>query len=107
VTFYNGDKHFLALKVPRQCQLILLVEVHLRKRKLLAAKKLNTLECWLCYGPSREARQRLYCVWTQLILMWSSGKSSWLQSQRFWVQSTALPDFLRCVWNRFHSALWG
>jgi hypothetical protein len=27
--------------------------------------------------------------------LWSSGQSSWLQIQRFWVRFPALPDFLR------------
>jgi hypothetical protein len=27
--------------------------------------------------------------------LWSSGQSSWLQIQRFWIQFPALPDFLR------------
>jgi hypothetical protein len=42
-TFKGGQKHFPALKVPRQCPLALLVEVCLRESKALGSEKVKLL----------------------------------------------------------------
>jgi hypothetical protein len=35
------------------------------------------------------------CDGPEIITLWPSGQSTWLQIQRFWVLYLALPDFLR------------
>jgi hypothetical protein len=42
---WEGQKMFPALKVPRQCPLFLLVEVHLREGKALGSEKVKGLGC--------------------------------------------------------------
>jgi hypothetical protein len=44
-----GQKIFLALKVPRQCPFVLLVEVCLREDKALGSEKGRDLGFGLCY----------------------------------------------------------
>jgi hypothetical protein len=42
------------LKVPRQCPLVLLIEVSLREAKTLGSEKGNELEYGFCYEQRRE-----------------------------------------------------
>jgi hypothetical protein len=52
----RGHRNCPGLKVPRQCPLILLVEVRLREGKALGSEKGEGLKCGLCY------EQGFYCL---------------------------------------------
>jgi hypothetical protein len=51
---WRGQKHFTALKVPRQCPLVLLVGVGLRKGKALGSEKGKMLGCGLSCDQRKE-----------------------------------------------------
>jgi hypothetical protein len=51
-----------ALKVPRQCPLVLLVEIHLREGNSLGSEKGKVLGSGFCCEEGREYDQGLYCV---------------------------------------------
>jgi hypothetical protein len=53
----EGNKKFSALKVPRQCPLVFLVEERLREGKVLGSEKVKGLGCELRYGQRREVEQ--------------------------------------------------
>jgi hypothetical protein len=57
----RDNNNFRALKVPRQCPLVLLVEVHLREGKALGSEKAKVLESGLCEAR-RKVEQGLHCV---------------------------------------------
>jgi hypothetical protein len=50
------------LKVPRQCLLVLLVEICLKEGKALGSEEGKGLKCGLCYEQRREVEQEIYCV---------------------------------------------
>jgi hypothetical protein len=52
----GGHKNCLDLKVPRQCPLVLLIEVRLRKGKALGSERGKMLGCGLHY------EQGFYCL---------------------------------------------
>jgi hypothetical protein len=58
----GGQKSFPALKVLRQCPLVLLVEVSLTLGKDLKNEKGKVLGFGLSYEQRREVEQRLYCL---------------------------------------------
>lgn len=57
-TLKRGEKKtFLALKVPRQFPLVLLVEVHLRKGKVVRSAESKILVCETCYEQPKNEVQ--------------------------------------------------
>jgi hypothetical protein len=55
----EGEENFLTLNFPKQCPLVLLLEVYLRQGKALGSEKDKALErAGLCFGQRREVVQR-------------------------------------------------
>jgi hypothetical protein len=55
ITF--GGQKILALKVPRQCPFVPLVDVPLRQSKISGGEKDKEFGCGLCYEQRREFEQ--------------------------------------------------
>jgi hypothetical protein len=56
-----GKKYFYpVLKAPRQCPLVILVEVHLREGKALGSQKV--VLGILCYEQKKEVEPGFYCA---------------------------------------------
>jgi hypothetical protein len=58
----GGQKTVLALKVPRQCSLVLLVEVHLKEGKALGNEGGTGIGSGCCLEHNTEFEHDLYCI---------------------------------------------
>jgi hypothetical protein len=63
IKIWGGEKfYFSALKVPRQCPFVLLVEIRLREGKALVGEEGKALGSGLCCEPRKKVELGLYCI---------------------------------------------